>query len=280
MSVLLLLNILLVSLFNSYQELTFIPVSSGEQISHKYYILSYNEDTEQANWVYYKLTKEMLQGDAQRNSSFRNDPLVTTKSASTKDYTMSGYDRGHLCPAADMKFDDTAMYESFYMSNVSPQIPEFNRGIWKELESQVRNWTYEKDSLYVITGPIFDDVDVRIGKNEVRVPKYLFKILYDAAYNQMIAFTLPNIASDQPFTDFVVSVDSLESLTNIDFFSQLPDSMENRLEKRIQLSSWFKDIVDIKNKGRYSTNYTSPIILLVAVMVIILLITIIQIKRK
>jgi endonuclease G len=187
----------ILTLFFAVSPITdeYLPIDDGERINHTYYSLSYNEDTEQANWVYYKLTEDMLSGDAERNNNFRYDPLVTTKSASTKDYTKSGYDRGHLCPAGDRKFNKDAMYESFYMSNVSPQLPGFNRGIWKSLESQVRNWTRDKDSLYVVTGPIFNETDQRIGKNKVRIPSAFYKVLYAEGKNQMLAFILPNQAS-------------------------------------------------------------------------------------
>lgn len=230
----------------------YLPISPAHPITHQYYILSYNEETEQANWIYYKLTSDMLLGDAERNSNFRNDPLVSTKSASTKDYTKSGYDRGHLCPAADMKFDEKAMYESFYMSNVSPQVPEFNRGIWKNLESQIRDWTREKDSLYIVTGPIFDQTNIAIGKNQVVVPSAFYKVLYNPAQNQMIAFSLPNKASSLPFDKFASTVDSLEELTGIDFFSQLPDQLENRLESKIVLSGWFQSALSTSTRTKSS----------------------------
>ena len=110
---------------------------SGEQIIyHTGYTLSYNEKHEQANWVAYELTAQELAGTVKRKDSFKSDPMVKSESASLADYRKSGYDRGHLIPAADMKWSTTAMSESFYMSNMSPQSPSFNRGIWKKLESQ------------------------------------------------------------------------------------------------------------------------------------------------
>lgn len=238
----LLLRIFLFQTLIPFQNSSYIPVSDGENIVHQYYILSYNEDAEQANWVYFKLTKEMLVGDAKRSSNFRSDPFVSTGSASTKDYVKTGCDRGHLCPAADMKFDDRAMYESFYMSNISPQVPEFNRGIWKQLETKVRNWAHDKDSIYVVAGPIFSDMDTRIGENEVRVPTSFYKVLYEPAKERIIAFILPNKGSSIPLQEFVTTVDSVERVTSIDFFSQIPDNLENELESKIELSGWFENV--------------------------------------
>jgi endonuclease G len=89
-----------------------------------------------------------------RKDNFRSDPKVKTGSAALSDYKGSGYDRGHLAPAADFKWSATAMSESFYMSNMSPQVPGFNRGIWKNIESTVRNWAVENDEIYIVTGPV------------------------------------------------------------------------------------------------------------------------------
>lgn len=105
--------------------------------------------------VAYKLTREMVEGSAVRKNDFREDPNVKTGSAKLIDYKGSGYDRGHLCPASAMCINDQAMSESFFMSNVSPQVPALNRGKWKSLEIKVRQLTVENDSLYVITGPVF-----------------------------------------------------------------------------------------------------------------------------
>jgi endonuclease G len=115
------------------------PKSSGEIIKHSYYTLAYSEENEQAYWVYYVLTPEEINGTQTRTDDFRPDPAVSTGSASLADYSGSGYDRGHLCPAADMKLNKTSMSETFYLSNMSPQLAGFNRGIWSTVEDQVRN---------------------------------------------------------------------------------------------------------------------------------------------
>jgi endonuclease G len=236
--ILFLLSAVNISIANS---IDFLPIPSKDIVRHTYYTLSYNEDYEQANWVYYTLTDSMvLNSGEERGNNFRMDKLVTTVSAKSSDYTKSGFDRGHLCPAGDMGFNPVAMEESFFMSNISPQAPDFNRGIWKELETTVRNWATKEHKLYVVTGPVFKDNKGSIGKDKVLVPGYFFKIVYDPTdVQKMIAFVLPNEKSDRPLSDFSVTVDKAEQLTGFDFFSQLPDDQENKLEANIELASWF-----------------------------------------
>ncbi len=214
----------------------YIPTSSGEIINHTYYSLSYNEQHEQANWVYYYLDNKGVNGAASRSDNFRPDPKVSTGSAELVDYKGSGYDRGHIAPAADMKQNSTSMSESFYLSNMSPQHPSFNRGAWKKLEEQVRNWALDKNGIYVVSGPVFRNNIGTIGPNKVTVPGYYFKVLYDPDSQKMLALIMPNRKISQPLNTFIVSVDSVEAITNIDFFPQLEDSLENKLEGTINLA--------------------------------------------
>ncbi|NTW34356.1 MAG: DNA/RNA non-specific endonuclease, partial [Bacteroidetes bacterium] len=131
------------------QSLYFYPTSTTKDIiSHKYYTVSYSIENKQAEWIAYMLTKQqVLDGKLDRSDDFRRDPLVKDRSTSAtlEDYKGSGYDRGHLAPAGDMKFDSIAMTESFFLTNMSPQLPDFNRGIWQRIEQQVRNWVQEYD---------------------------------------------------------------------------------------------------------------------------------------
>lgn len=220
---------------NSSEIIEFLPQSSGEIVRHLYFILSFNPQHKQANWVYYQPRVEG--GIAVRTNNFREDKMVSSGSAKPSDYLKSGYDRGHLCPAGDMTQSIEAMSETFYMSNMSPQIPAFNRGIWKSLEEQVRKWG-EKEQIYVVTGPVFKDRKGYIGENKVTVPGYYYKVVYSPSRGQMIGFVLPNEKSYRKFADHIVSVDSVENLTGIDFFPQLPDSLENRLESWSDYSKW------------------------------------------
>lgn len=228
---------ILISTISYSQE--FLPTSTTNQIvKHTYYSLSYSEAHEQAEWVYYILTKGMVQGVQKRKDQFRSDPSVTSGSATLKDYKGSGYDRGHLCPAADMKMNNMSMSESFYMSNMSPQEPSFNRGIWKKLEAKVRDWALEEDT-NVVTGGVLTSSKGTIGASEVTVPKYYYKVIYDpTGEEKMIALILPNEKSNEQLVNYVVSVDSVETLTGIDFFPDLDDEIENRLESELQGELW------------------------------------------
>jgi endonuclease G len=211
---------------------TLWPQSTTNQVvDHTYFRLSYAEKHEQAEWVAYWLTPLMIEGEAKRRNDFREDPLISTGSASLADYKGSGFDRGHLAPAADFKFDATAMSESFYMSNMSPQRPSFNRGIWRILEEQVREWATENDSLFIVTGGVLTDSLHVIGENEGTVPDLYYKIIFYADREEAKAFILPNQKVEDPLDFYVVSVDSVESITGIDFFPDLPDDLETRIEK-------------------------------------------------
>lgn len=216
------------------------PISAGEILKHTYYTLAYSEENEQASWVYYQLTPELINGTQTRTDDFRADPAVKTGSASLNDYKGSGYDRGHLCPAADMTLNYTSMSETFYLSNMSPQVPGFNRGIWSTMEEQVRKWVLKFDGLDVSTGPIFIDNLGKIGSNNVTVPGYYYKVLYSEKNKIMIGLVLKNEASTKNLEQFVVDVDSIEELTGIDFFSGLDDKLENQIEGRIPTNEWFK----------------------------------------
>lgn len=218
----------------------YLPQSACDQIiHHSYFSLCYSEKHEQALWVAYPLTPAMVNGAATRSDKFKSDPKVTTGSASPADYKGSGYDRGHLAPAADMKISIEAMDESFYMSNMSPQVPAFNRGIWSQLEDQVRDWVGNNDTLFIVSGGILSDSLPEIGTNQVSVPELYYKIVLDLSPEpRIIAFLLPNQKGDKPLSSFLVSIDYLESISHIDFFPALPDSLENQLEMLIMTDKW------------------------------------------
>jgi len=214
----------------------YYPSSSGELVEHTYYTLDYNETHEQANWVIYFAGNF---GTASRSDNFRSDDEVDTGSATLEDYAASGYDRGHLAPAADMNLNATAMSESFYLSNMSPQVPGFNRGIWKNLEALTRDWSALYDSPWdaIVTGPVLDKTCGMIGKN-VTVPCSYYKIYANVETLKAIAFLLPNESSKKELTEFVVSIDQLEALTGIDFFYSLDDAVEAQFESAISTTGW------------------------------------------
>ena len=248
----------------------YIPVGDGGmRVEYKHYCLGFNKEHKQANWVYYELTSANLTGKASRKNDFRVDPKISQWCATPEDYKRSGYDRGHLCPAADMSFDAKAMSETFYMSNMSPQVPMFNRGIWKELEEHVRNRA-RKEKLYVVTGPIFKSNKGAIGKGKVTVPGYYYKLFYSPSKQQMIAYVLPNEESKRPLNSFAVPVDKVEKMTGIDFFSQLPDDLERVLEADT-LSHVSRDGGQVSG-GLYRPTRNQQIIAVIAVVVIFLVV--------
>ncbi len=206
------------------------PTATGELIEHTYFTLDYNEEHEQANWVYYSLKPENITGEAERTNTFRIDPKVSTKSASTSDYTKSGYDRGHLCPAADMSHNETAMRESFYMSNMSPQAPSLNRGRWKSLEELVREWCKDKGELHITVGGVLKDGLSQIGTNGVSVPEEYYKVIYSVSDGEMIGFVMPNQKLDGDVKSYAITIDEVEALIGIDLFPQLDQSKESKVD--------------------------------------------------
>jgi endonuclease G len=214
--------------------------SNSIVIRHAAYSLEYCEKHEQAYWVAYELTKAETERKYERTNKFIVDPKVSTGTAAAEDYAKSGYDRGHLAPAGDMAWSSKSMIESFYYSNMSPQMPGFNRGVWKRLEDLVRDWAVENESIYVVTGPILTKKLNTIGVNKVSIPEKYYKVILDYKEPNLkaIAFVLPNESSQENLSQFAVSIDSVEKLTGINFFPKLEDKLENSLEKTICVSCW------------------------------------------
>ena len=223
------------------QGFDFLPSSTTNQVvSHKYYTLSYHEEFEQAEWVAYELKKSFLKNSNFRRPFFIEDSKVRTGSASWRNYKTSGFDKGHLCPAGDMEFSEEAYNDTFLTSNIAPQTHDFNNGVWNRLEQKVRYWAGIYDGIYVVTGGVLNKDSQTIGKENVSVPKFFYKILLD--YNngdfKMIAFLIPNEKSNKPLYSFVVSVDLVEKMTGIDFFPKLKDNVEQQLEKNSDYKNW------------------------------------------
>ncbi|MFN8339307.1 MAG: DNA/RNA non-specific endonuclease [Saprospiraceae bacterium] len=226
-----------------YSLRTYLPSATGEIVHHKYYSLSYKEAYEIPEWVAYQMDRDMLNAkNVDRSREFVEDPKVTTKSAHHRDYSNSGYTRGHLVPAGDMAFDTVAMQETFFMSNMTPQLRQFNNGIWKELEENVRDWTYKAENLYIISGPILQNPIKTIGKSsKVTVPSSFYKIIMDYTEpdKKAIAFVIPHAMSDRPLQDYEVTIDEVEKLTGLDFFSSMiNDKEEEALESKIDPHKW------------------------------------------
>jgi endonuclease G len=218
-----------------------LPCADLPIIEHTGYALAYSEAHEQAAWVAYHLTDgEVVLKVAKRTDDFRPDPAVSTGSATLADYRRSGYDRGHLAPAADMAWDAVVMSESFYFSNMSPQVPGFNRGIWKTLEEHVRDWAVAFGDVWVVTGPVLEDDLPVIGPNAVAVPRRYYKVLLheDAGGAMAIGFLADNRKMKAPVASLAVCVDEVEAATGLDFFAALPDSVEDLVESAYDWSYW------------------------------------------
>ncbi|MBI5914418.1 MAG: DNA/RNA non-specific endonuclease, partial [Bacteroidetes bacterium] len=201
------------------------------------------EKYELPEWVAYELTADRLNTQwVERSEDFRPDPKVGTGSSTLDDYRRSRYDRGHLVPAADMAFSEEAMSETFLMSNISPQEPGFNKGVWRELEELTRDWAKRNKHLYVVTGPVLSQpIQFWLGENQVAVAPAFYKVLLDLREPEVkaIGFIVPNQTSVEPIETFAVSVDEVEIRTGINFFQYLLEpELEGELEANFDVNLW------------------------------------------
>ena len=214
-----------------------------EQILHrKGYTVSYNNATRNPNWVAWHLTKSHTYGSAKRNDEvFTEDVSVSRPRATDADYYNSRYDRGHMCPAGDNKWDKEAMEQSFLFTNVCPQNHGLNKYEWNDLEMLCRDWAREYGAIDVVCGPVYSSSDQQktIGKNRVWVPDAFFKVvLCRQGKAKAIGFVYRNEGKKQPMAEAVCTVDDVERLTGLDFFPELDDATENRIEATATLSDW------------------------------------------
>jgi endonuclease G, mitochondrial len=225
----------------------YMPSSTDNLVVHKsFYSLSYLKNKKLSEWTIYFATKNNTLGAVRRSDNFRPDNFLPTDLQSySGDYRGSGYDRGHLVPAGDMSFSSIAMSESFLYSNMAPQTPSFNRGIWRNLEALVREFTDQHDSLIIITGCIFKDTthfeEVTVGRN-VPVPEFYYKIVVDIERLSSIAFVIPNTKTENNLETYVYSIREVEKLTGIDFLTGLHKSIQNLIEKEYRLEDWQTEV--------------------------------------
>lgn len=221
-------------------------------VKHTFYEIGFENKYHLPAWTFYSLTKEHLQlANLDRKGSFVKDPELNSIQAKGKDYSASGFDKGHLVPCEDMSFSETAMKETFYYSNCVPQTTELNRGEWKVLEELSRNWGKEYGEVIVISGPVLEPNLKTLGENRIPIPKLFYKIILrhqDQTY-KTIAFLLPNSLSPlNSLQNYLCSVDSIEKLTGLDFFYDLPDNIESQFESVYSISDWdFSHHSKIKN---------------------------------
>lgn len=218
------------------------PKGTPEQMLERTcYVASYNKTTRLPNWVAWHLTAERTEGSAKRSDvDFAEDTDVPEPRATDWDYYNSGYDRGHMCPAADNKWSKKAMEESFLFTNMCPQNGNLNRGDWNEMEMACRKWAKKYDGVYIVCGPIlYKGKHKTIGKNKVVVPEAFFKVVLRTGDDpQAIGFIYKNTSGNRPKDAYVNTVDEVERITGIDFFPSLPDDVENKVEATADIANW------------------------------------------
>lgn len=208
------------------------------------YTVSYNKDRKIPNWVAWHLTAAHTKGDSQRdNMMFTEDEDVPYPRATDDDYYNSRYDRGHMCPAGDNRWDRRAQMQTFLFSNVCPQNHGLNKGDWNDLEIQCRYWAKSLGDIYIVTGPVFyNGVQHTIGRHKVAVPDAFFKVLLcDRGKSKAIGFIYPNRGGHKNMKEYVRPVDEIERITGIDFFPALDDRVEDAVEaegKQDMIDDW------------------------------------------
>lgn len=202
--------------------------------------VSFNPSHHVPNYVAWELTEDKAQGKSPRKSKFKADNDIYG-CATLDDYRYSGYDRGHMAPAGDMKWSEAAMDDSHYLTNIVPQDHSINGGIWSSLEKMCRRWAERDSALIIICGPVLTDLNERtIGESGVVVPDRLFKVVF-APYTKpprAIGFIFPNKPTDDGLEALSTSVDNIEAITGFDFFECLPDDIENEVESSTNYRVW------------------------------------------
>jgi len=218
---------------------------NGVLIEHEGFTLLFDTKTMCPRWVAWELTAEETRGKVSRSGvDFKADDQVPEQyQVASWDYNGGHYGRGHMCPAGDMKWSQQAMQDCHYMTNICPQTAELNKTWWEHLERACRSWARQDGSVQIVCGPVFSDNPKRFGKkHRMAVPKGFYKVVLSLkeGKEKAIGFYYTNDDAPQPMEDAVRSVDDIEQLTGIDFFSSLPDEQEDRLEAMTDLRSWDK----------------------------------------
>ena len=207
-------------------------------LKRKSYVVSYNKKTLQPNWVAWHLTAAHADGQIERSSGFKEDKEVPEPRATLEDYKKSGWSRGHMCPAGDNKWDEHSMKETFLLTNICPQNSKLNSGLWNSLEMDCRQWAKEYGDIYIVCGPVFTNKEHEtIGKNKVVVPEAFFKVVLcmngkPKAFGIIVRNTEGNKKKDLYYN----SVNQVERITGIDFFTALPDEIEEKVEAEVNMN--------------------------------------------
>lgn len=204
------------------------------------YAIGYNYQLKSAEWVAYKLESQPEGEGVDRTDDFRVDPKIPAEFQTTPDdYDEPVYHQGHLANSESIDTSVVAISETFYMSNMVPQLPTHNTGIWKGLENRERKWANKRSSIFVYAGPLYIGQIEHIGANQVPVPSHLWKAIYDPEKNEAITYVIehkPLYTRD--LDKYLKSVDYIEALAGIDLLSQLEDSVETSIELIVQPKQW------------------------------------------
>lgn len=204
-------------------------------LENDHYTSCYSDHFKNTVWAIHQLEREQVLGHQKRTNDYRVDTRVTNGVQAT-DYRKTGFDRGHLVPAADMKKDFASMTQTFFMTNMSPQRPEFNRGIWSVLEKKIRRdflTTKQRDNVFVYTGMILSN-KLPTLTCQAAIPEWFYKIIYNQVNHSVKSYLIDNHRySSSELESFRVSVDRIEELTGLDFFSFLPKTQQDQLESQI-----------------------------------------------
>lgn len=228
---------------SSVDELMTVAMPSSinhTPLNYKGMNISFNQRLHIPNWAAWELTRNETSGEVPRWNKFMADESVAG-SADPYDYNYTGYDRGHMAPAGDMKWDSTAMKQTFYMTNICPQAKSLNTGAWKRLEEKCRVWADADSAIIVICGPVpTDSLTEFLGDSRVAVPKRFFKVILSPFANppRAIGFVMPNAKVRGGLQEAAMSVDEVERITGYDFFSALPDDIENEVESKNDFHLW------------------------------------------
>lgn len=217
--------------------------NTSKIVEYETFALQYDDRNKQPKWVAYKITKEQIKSIVKNNKlNLALDPELKWETANINDYKNAEFLPIPLASIEDIGYSMQSSMQAQFMSNISPQYPQFNQGIWRSFESRVRNWTSKYDRLYIVTGPLFDDKVKVFGKNKIAIPVAFFKVVLGISKNGAIAigFIIPHSISiaEPDFMEYAATIDDIESISGLDFFPQIPDILERKLENTVNKSNW------------------------------------------
>lgn len=215
----------------------------SEQIVYrKGYTASYNISTKNPNWVAWNLTREHATGSVPRYKGYLDDNEIQGYVPKEEDWSSMpcSLSHGHMCPAGDNKWDEEAMEQTFLLSNMCPQTRRLNSGSWNKLEEKCRAWARRYGSIYVVCGPVYEsDSSNTMGNAKIWIPDAFYKVvLCMEGTPKAIGFIYANDEQPHNMQQSVRTVDEIEAMTGIDFFSSLPDDVENAIESVANFYKW------------------------------------------